>query len=142
MRYKSCINTFQKLMCAVVCLLIIIALIMNPFMSGIASLIIGSVLLFILLHEYYEIKAQYLMIKKGLEKSRINILDIELLNMVKVREIIYVEILSQNNKISVKPVETEVFIQHLIKINPNIKVQNMMQEMKNPINTLINEPFQ
>lgn len=142
MIYKSRINTFQKVMLMFVCLLIIVAMIMNPLTSGISSLIIGGVLIYILMHELYEVSAQYLIIKKGLETSRINVLDIELLNMVKVKSIVYVEVVSQNKKVAVKPVETEQFIQHLITINPKIKVQNMNYQTRQPIQPLINEPLQ
>lgn len=140
MNYKSVINTFQKIICGFVILLITIAIFMNPLRSGIASLFIGILLLYVLFNEKYSIDHNLLTIKKGFETKRINIYDIELLNLVTIRNTLYIEIIRNQRKVAVKPIEAEAFIQHLIKINPDINIQNI-NRLK-PLNTVINNPVQ
>lgn len=142
MIYKSRINNFQKVMVFIVSILIILACIMNFLTSGIASIVIGIILIYILLHEYYVIQTNYLVIKKGLETSQINILNIDLLNIVRVKNITYIEIVRKNKKIVVKPVDAERFIQHLLKINPDIHVQNMKKLTKQVMQPVVEETVQ
>ncbi|TDM42597.1 hypothetical protein ETI06_05390 [Macrococcoides goetzii] len=142
MIYKSRINNFQKVMVFIVIILMILACFMNFMTSGIASIVIGIILIYIILHEYYAIQSNYLKIKKGLESSQINILNIDLLNIVRVKNITYIEIVRKDKKIVVKPVEAERFIQHLIRINPNIYVQNMKKLTKQVIQPVVKESVQ
>ncbi|MCE4956150.1 hypothetical protein [Macrococcoides caseolyticum] len=142
MVYKSQINTFQKMTCALVIGLIVIAWLLNPFISGLTSLIIGVILIIILLREFYVVQAHYLTVIKGLEKIQINIMDIECLNIIRIKEIMCIEIICNKRKIVIKPIETMQLIQHLKEINPAINIQNMDNTNKHDILPLINESLQ
>ncbi|MBC9873172.1 hypothetical protein [Macrococcoides bohemicum] len=142
MKYKSRINNFQKVMVFIVIILMILSCFMNFMTSGIASIVIGIILIYIILHEYYAIQSNYLKIKKGLETSEINILNIDLLNIGRVKNMTYIEIVRKDKKIVVKPVEAERFIQHLISINPNIHVQNLNKSTKQVVKPVMNESVQ
>lgn len=142
MIYKSRNNNFQKVMVFIVSILIILACFMNFLTSGIASIVIGILLIYIILHEYYAIENHTLVIKKGFETNKINILNIDLLNIIHIRNMTYIEIVSKNKKIVVKPVETNQFIKHLISINPYIHVQNLKKSTKQVVKPVMNESVQ
>ncbi|UBH12319.1 PH domain-containing protein [Macrococcus armenti] len=124
MRYKSIVNSFQKLMLIIIIVLVSIAFYLNPVTSGVASLLLGSLLLFTLFREYYGIERNVLFITKGFERKAVNIRDIELINLVKVRDNILVELYGNEQKVVVKPKLTLEFIAHLKKVNPDIQIQN------------------
>ena len=124
MRYKSIVNSFQKLMLIIIIVLVSIAFYLNPVTSGVASLLLGSLLLFTLFREYYDIERNVLFITKGFERKAVNIRDIELINLVKVRDNILVELYGKEQKVVVKPKLTLEFIAHLKKVNPDIQIQN------------------
>lgn len=124
MRYKSIVNSFQKLMLIIIIVLVSIAFYLNPVTSGVASLLLGSLLLFTLFREYYDIERNVLFITKGFERKAVNISDIELINLVKVRDNILVELYGKDQKVVVKPKLTLEFIAHLKKVNPDIEIQN------------------
>lgn len=124
MRYKSIVNSFQKLMLIIIIVLVSIAFYLNPVTSGVASLLFGSLLLFTLFREYYDIERNVLFITKGFERKAVNISDIELINLVKVRDNILVELYGKDQKVVVKPKLTLEFIAHLKKVNPDIEIQN------------------
>ncbi|UOB19759.1 PH domain-containing protein [Macrococcus armenti] len=124
MRYKSIVNSFQKLMLIIIIVLVSIAFYLNPVTSGVASLLLGSLLLFTLFREYYDIERNVLFITKGFERKAVNIRDIELINLVKVRDNILVELYGKEQKVVVKPKLTLEFIAHLKKVNPGIQIQN------------------
>lgn len=142
MIYKSRNNNFQKVMVFIVSILIILACFMNFLTSGIASIVIGILLIYIILHEYYAIENHTLVIKKGFETNKINILNIDLLNIIHIRNMTYIEIVSKNKKIVVKPIETNQFIKHLISINPYIHVQNLNKSTKQVVKPVMNESVQ
>ncbi|WP_414055060.1 hypothetical protein [Macrococcus equi] len=142
MQYKSIINTFQKVTVILIVLLIILAFYLNPMHSGIISLPIGCILIYVILNERYIIKSHYLTIIKGFEKYQINIKNIQVLNIVKFNKVYYVEIIINEKKIVVRPYETEKFIHHLIHINPQINIQNFNSEIKALTNSAISESLQ
>ncbi|WP_313017165.1 PH domain-containing protein [Macrococcoides bohemicum] len=142
MIYKTRNNNFQKVMVFIVSILIILACFMNFLTSGIVSIVIGILLIYIILHEYYAIENHTLVIKKGFETNKINILNIDLLNIIHIRNMTYIEIVSKNKKIVVKPVETNQFIKHLISINPYIHVQNLNKSTKQVVKPVMNESVQ
>ncbi|UBH07725.1 PH domain-containing protein [Macrococcus armenti] len=124
MRYKSIVNSFQKLMLIIIIVLVSIAFYLNPVTSGVASLLLGSLLLFTLFREYYDIERNVLFITKGFERKAVNIRDIEIINLVKVGDNILVELYGNEQKVVVKPKLTLEFIAHLKKVNPDIQIQN------------------
>ncbi|UTH10669.1 PH domain-containing protein [Macrococcoides canis] len=124
MRYKSIVNSFQKSILVIIITLVSIAFYLNPLTSGVASFVLGSLLIYTLLNEYYDIEGHVLYITKGFERKAVNIRDIELLNCVKVRDNVFVEIYGKEQKIVVKPKLTLEFIAHLKKVNPDIHIQN------------------
>lgn len=141
MIYKAMMNRFQKWLVAGVVVLIMIAFILNPLTSGVASSIIGGLLIYFILHEQYEINQHYLYITKGAERTKVNILNIEVLNLITVKDMIYIEVVNQQRKIITKPVEYQAFVIHLLKVNPKITVQNITKQMDG-YKTVSNEALQ
>ncbi|MDJ1108783.1 PH domain-containing protein [Macrococcoides caseolyticum] len=124
MRYKSIVNSFQKSLVIIIVTLVSIAFYLNPLTSGLASFVLGGLLTYTLLNEFYIIEGNVLNITKGFERKAINVHDIELLNCVKVRDNVLVEIYGKEQKVVVKPKLTLEFIAHLKKVNPDIHIQN------------------
>ena len=71
MRYKSIVNSFQKLMLIIIIVLVSIAFYLNPVTSGVTSLLLGSLLLFTLFRDIMILSAMFYSLRKGLSVKRL-----------------------------------------------------------------------
>ncbi|MGV2875125.1 hypothetical protein ROU88_04490 [Macrococcus capreoli] len=131
MKYKSNINVIQKVFVAFVISLVCIAVLLNPILSGVASSVLGCVLIYLVIYEHYIIECKTLIVIKGFDRKVINIMSIKYINIASTNGEIFTEIVGKQYKLVLKPVLTKQFIQHLLKINPDIIVQNMDREHMN-----------
>ncbi|WP_133428966.1 hypothetical protein [Macrococcus hajekii] len=80
-------------------------------------------LIIMLLREYYRINT-YLEVYRGFTRIKVDIMQIEMMNIAMYGSRPGVEISGNERQIIVFPVETELFVKTLLTINPDIYLQN------------------
>ncbi|RXK19394.1 hypothetical protein [Macrococcus sp. DPC7161] len=124
MKYHSIISTIQYVWVSMIFILMILGAVLS-IKSGIIAFLLGIILIYLIINESYIID-DILIIIKGFQKIKIDIQAIQFINMVPYGKHIYLEIVDQQQNIQiVKPKEMVQFIQHLLKINPHIQINNI-----------------
>lgn len=130
MRYRAQYNPLYIILSVLLFIIVIVDCMTGSTFSIIMTILCAVLLWISLLREYYIIEQRLLLIRRGLINLTVSVDEIKRLNIVQIKERIGVEVVLVNRIITVYPVETVFFVEHLCRINPEIDIENgnMMSE--------------